>query len=976
LSTQSVQANESAPHIEVAPDWVKQRELSLADKIPVDEINNGVFYQLVDNQIHVSRSGVRTSYSRYAESIVNQIGLETSSQINLEFDPSYQKLTLNTLTIFRDGQPIDKLTTAKVAILSNEKELDDQTYNGYLTMNILIDDLREGDTLDYSYTRYGTNPIYQGVFSTTRTLNWSVPVYNQYIRILWGKSNPLHIHSRNIEPNIEEKKLGNFTEYQIQMHDTETINSSSQTPDWYDPYGTVYFTETESWKDVVNWAKPLYSFNKNHADVITIANDIRKNHSDRSDQIFQALKYVQDHIRYVALQMGINSHLPTPAHETLALRYGDCKDKTVLLISILSALGIESSPALVDTEETKLLLEKPPAYNRFDHVLVTLLHKGKRVWLDPTLRFQQGPFSNLYQPDYGYALIIKSGQNSLTSMSQEKKNSYTHISEQYFIPKGLDKKVTLKVVSDYFGNKARYKYSQIEEDGKNKLSKDYEIYYQRTYPNLVMTSEIDITNNQDTGVLTLAEQYLIEGFWIKKDNNYEVDFYPTDIRNAVFKPKQTKRNAPLFLTYPNNIRNQIKITFEEENWKFKNEEFIEDNAYFFFKEKVNFENNTLTLNYEYSAKVDHVPAEKIDTYIAARKLLRTNTYYGIMKYGENTNIVENESADETSANWVEIIGLAYLLAFGAMIISWRMESRSRPDFANVNFYPISLSKFLTLSIVTLGTYDAYWMYRNWKAIKQRQGIEIIPIARGFFTIFWFFPLFNQLKEDSIERFNKNKVVATYLAVIFAILYFLVSVIYQRVDHYILTLLVLLLPLIFIPFQNYINSINADDMSCYHYNSKWCIRNTMAVLMFTPLLGFTLISESSLLPSDGVVTQESIMARDMKFLYRKKIVPLDEEINYFYSDAFLSIRDDGNGFTDKRIFSYWLEENDQFESEIVTFDKVKDIKVKYADDEASNTIITVTRTDDSEFMLFVSVVDEGDKLFVKKLKALWKNKVNI
>jgi len=263
------------------------------------------------------------------------------------------------------------------------------------------------------------------------------------------------------------------------------------------------------------------------------------------------------------------------------------------------------------------------------------------------------------------------------------------------------------------------------------------------------------------------------------------------------------------------------------------------------------------------------------------------------------------------------------------------------------------------------------MYRNWRAIQLKKKEPIMPIARGIFSAFWFYPLFSKLKEDSLERFSTNKVMLTFWAISFATAYFILSYLSYGIEHYILTIVTLLLPLFFIPMVTYINSVNTADLEAYTYNSKWQIRHIITVLLFLPLIGLTLASETSLLPSDAVVTQADIMKRDMTFLHRKKIVPPDEKITYFYSDAFLSIRDDGNGFTDKRIFSYWQNEDDQFESEIVSFEQVKDIKVKYAEDSDSNTVITITRTDDSDFLLFVSAVDAGDKLFVNKLKQQWK-----
>lgn len=124
-------------------------------------------------------------------------------------------MIVHKVNVTRNGKVIDKLASAKISVLHSEEELQAQMYHGELNINILLDDLREGDHLDYSFSRYGANPIYQGIFAYGRSLNWSVPVQNQYLRVLWGKNKPLHITKRFFEPNIVKRKLGEFTEYLI-----------------------------------------------------------------------------------------------------------------------------------------------------------------------------------------------------------------------------------------------------------------------------------------------------------------------------------------------------------------------------------------------------------------------------------------------------------------------------------------------------------------------------------------------------------------------------------------------------------------------------------------------------------------------------------------------------------------------------------------------------------------------------------------
>ena len=42
-------------------------------------------------------------------------------------------------------------------------------------------------------------------------------------------------------------------------------------------------------------------------------------------------------------------------------RFGDCKDKTLLLLSLLDALGIEAYPALVNTDVQRGIRQQAPS---------------------------------------------------------------------------------------------------------------------------------------------------------------------------------------------------------------------------------------------------------------------------------------------------------------------------------------------------------------------------------------------------------------------------------------------------------------------------------------------------------------------------------------------------------------------------------------------------------------------------------------
>ncbi len=58
--------------------------------------------------------------------------------------------------------------------------------------------------------------------------------------------------------------------------------------------------------------------------------------------------FLQDQVRYVAVEMGIGGWQPHAAPDVFRNRYGDCKDKATLLITMLADAGMHAYPLVVD----------------------------------------------------------------------------------------------------------------------------------------------------------------------------------------------------------------------------------------------------------------------------------------------------------------------------------------------------------------------------------------------------------------------------------------------------------------------------------------------------------------------------------------------------------------------------------------------------------------------------------------------------
>ena len=126
------------------------------------------------------------------------------------------------------------------------------------------------------------------------------------------------------------------------------LDVEDELPSWYEPWDDIQVTEFASWNEVAQWADEMFQIDQHSLDAVRLeVARIKAEHKTREEQITATLRFVQDDIRYLGIEMGPNSHQPHQPWETLESRWGDCKDKTLLLVAMLRELGVDAHPALV-----------------------------------------------------------------------------------------------------------------------------------------------------------------------------------------------------------------------------------------------------------------------------------------------------------------------------------------------------------------------------------------------------------------------------------------------------------------------------------------------------------------------------------------------------------------------------------------------------------------------------------------------------
>ncbi|MDR3626358.1 MAG: DUF3857 and transglutaminase domain-containing protein [Ignavibacteriaceae bacterium] len=142
----------------------------------------------------------------------------------------------------------------------------------------------------------------------------------------------------------------------------------------------------ENWNNVSDWYyNSLFKPELIISDEISNkAKELTKDCTDEADKIISISKFVQS-IRYVAIELGQGGLIPSTPQKVLNHKYGDCKDKSILLIGLLKNININAKPVLVLTSDEGHINRSFPSWN-FNHMIVKATTKdGKDFWIDPAI---------------------------------------------------------------------------------------------------------------------------------------------------------------------------------------------------------------------------------------------------------------------------------------------------------------------------------------------------------------------------------------------------------------------------------------------------------------------------------------------------------------------------------------------------------------------------------------------------------------
>ncbi len=154
---------------------------------------------------------------------------------------------------------------------------------------------------------------------------------------------------------------------------------------WRDEVPFVMIAESKSWQQVSDFVRSKIDLNDHYrTEVKEKAKELVAGAESTKDQIAKLHEFASRGIRYVSMSELGHRITPHSFSHVVDNLYGDCKDKSSLLRSLLKSIGIDAYLMLVSTDRRDLDVISVPSTQYFDHMVVCFEYGEEEYCLDPT----------------------------------------------------------------------------------------------------------------------------------------------------------------------------------------------------------------------------------------------------------------------------------------------------------------------------------------------------------------------------------------------------------------------------------------------------------------------------------------------------------------------------------------------------------------------------------------------------------------
>ncbi len=366
---------------------------------------NAGYVNLVDEAVQIIKpDGHWTLTTRFAAKIMNERGRRVAN-VHIPYNSAFETLKIIRARTIRPDGGVVNVPGEDMRDVSPFVSY--SMYSSAKTKVIIMPAVEDGCVIDYEYEISGRFGVMPGEFWTIRYFQSQEPTLISRYTLEVPTANEFKFVTVNgdVVPTKTISKDSKTITYVWEGRDYPAVEPEPYMPSLVDICPWMELSSVASWDDVAQWYWQLVEPQmKSSPEINQAVSDLTKGKKNPADKAKAIFYWVEDRIRYVALEFGAGAYEPHSAKAVFNNRYGDCKDQATLLITMLRAADVKAYPVLVSAKLKGATSKRLPSPGIFDHAIVVAEIDGKKVWMDSTV--EVCPFGQLPESDKGREVFI------------------------------------------------------------------------------------------------------------------------------------------------------------------------------------------------------------------------------------------------------------------------------------------------------------------------------------------------------------------------------------------------------------------------------------------------------------------------------------------------------------------------------------------------------------------------------------------
>jgi transglutaminase-like putative cysteine protease len=365
-------------------------EQATALQKPNLDISQANLLTILDQSVvRVFADGNSSQYRHEVTKILTDDGVKQMNQLTVAYTPSQQKLEIIKSRVIKpDGTVIEATDMGD----SNPSSVDSRLYYDYSVRRLALKGVEKGGWVDFEYRLDDVQSnIYGEYFGDMFVFGGYEPTCQAKYVLITPAKRKFNYYQERVPgtPLIQLSEDGQTRTYAWELDNLPYVEREPMMPSYSETLPYLKISTFDTWDQLAKWYWQLIQDQfEAPADLKEKVQELTKDKKTQMEKVRALYNFTVTDIRYLGLEFGIGGYKPHKAMDIFRARYGDCKDKATLLITMLKEIGIPADIVLIRTRDLGKVDRTLPSLGLFNHAICHVPDvDGKELWLDGTAMY-------------------------------------------------------------------------------------------------------------------------------------------------------------------------------------------------------------------------------------------------------------------------------------------------------------------------------------------------------------------------------------------------------------------------------------------------------------------------------------------------------------------------------------------------------------------------------------------------------------